>query len=204
MQSKNNERQAGTSEILPPNRIGSEERLCEALRLNRGIPAYAATALGVSRQAVWQYMKKRPHLIEFAADLKETQVDISEAKLFQAIDKGDVRAIIFHLRTIGKDRGYVERTEVTGENGGALQMVHSMGGPRTKADVLLDGFDDKMLNRDEKIALSELMEKIEKADDVMVLTAHEYTHMQALVSKGKPKAVEAEAIVEAEAVEQQS
>ena len=39
-------------------------------------------------------------------------VDMSEGALFKQIQEGNPAAIFFHLKTMGKKRGYVERQEV--------------------------------------------------------------------------------------------
>jgi hypothetical protein len=104
------------------NSIRSEERLIEALRKNRGVIAYAATVLGVSRQTVYEYIKNRPHLQAVVDDCRELSLDITEAKLFQSIESGNIQAIIFHLKTVGKDRGYTERSEVTGAQGAEIRV----------------------------------------------------------------------------------
>jgi hypothetical protein len=40
------------------------------------------------------------------------------------IKAGNVTAIIFYLKTQAKDRGYVERQELTGADGGKLQVEY--------------------------------------------------------------------------------
>ena len=49
-------------------------------------------------------------------------LDFAESKLFQKIKEGDSTAILFYLKTQGKARGYIERSEVTGANGGPVQV----------------------------------------------------------------------------------
>jgi hypothetical protein len=49
-------------------------------------------------------------------------VDVAESKLMAKIDAGDTTAIIFFLKTQGKGRGYVERQEVTGAEGNAIEV----------------------------------------------------------------------------------
>jgi hypothetical protein len=57
------------------------------------------------------------------AQCREDFIDFAENKLMERISEGDTTSIIFALKCLGKDRGYVERAalEVSGANGGALK-----------------------------------------------------------------------------------
>ena len=46
-----------------------------------------------------------------------------ESKLFSLIDSGDTGSTIFFLKTRGKKRGYVERSEITGADGKDLNYT---------------------------------------------------------------------------------
>jgi len=50
-------------------------------------------------------------------------VDTAEVMLAKAVAAGDIRAITFTLATKGKGRGYSQRTEITGADGGALVIA---------------------------------------------------------------------------------
>ena len=52
-------------------------------------------------------------------EAEETKKDYVEAKLSKLIDDESPAAIMFWLKCKAKDRGYVERQEVTGADGGA-------------------------------------------------------------------------------------
>jgi hypothetical protein len=55
-------------------------------------------------------------------DIRESNIDIAESKLMELIGKGQPSAIIFFLKCLGKDRGYVERVETTGKDGADLVL----------------------------------------------------------------------------------
>jgi hypothetical protein len=68
--------------------------------------------LGCSRSTVDRYIAKYPTVNRAFTEERETLLDLAEFKLFEQISAGNMTAIIFALKTIGKARGYVERQEV--------------------------------------------------------------------------------------------
>ena len=82
-----------------------------------GVIQTIATRLGVHRNTVNNYKEKWVTVRDAIEDEKETPIDLAEVKLFDEINKGNITAIIFMLKTKGKNRGYVERQEITGADG---------------------------------------------------------------------------------------
>lgn len=68
-------------------------------------------ALGISRQSFYNYKDSSEKLREQIEEADEAILDFAESKLMEHIDNGDVTSLIFFLKTKGKSRGYVERTE---------------------------------------------------------------------------------------------
>ena len=93
-----------------------------ALKSAAGNVSYAARELGVSRSTLYRRINESPTLQQSLVDSREELVDIAESALKNEVLNGNITAIIFTLKTLGKDRGYVERTqtEVSGKDGGAL------------------------------------------------------------------------------------
>lgn len=56
----------------------------------------------------------------------EALIDHVEDQLHAAIDKKDIASIIFFLKCRAKNRGYVERQEFTGPNGGPIESRLSL------------------------------------------------------------------------------
>ena len=50
-------------------------------------------------------------------------IDEAQGKLRQHVKRGSLPAIMFVLKTKGKNQGWVERQEVTGADGGAIVLV---------------------------------------------------------------------------------
>ena len=84
------------------------EEVVAALTKARGIQSAAAKFLGCSRGTVKRYMDKYPTIRKAAADAREDMLDYTETKLFQQISEGNMTAIIWYLKTQGKQRGYIE------------------------------------------------------------------------------------------------
>ena len=69
------------------------------------------TALGISRKTFYEWKDKKKKLAEGLEAAEESIIDFAESKLVEHINNDDVQALIFFLRTKGKKRGYVEKTE---------------------------------------------------------------------------------------------
>lgn len=92
-----------------------------ALKQSRGLVNPAARALKCSPRTVRRYINKYPTIKEVVSDERENMIDAAEAALFQEIEGGNMTAIIFTLKTVGKDRGYVERVEQSGPGGAPIE-----------------------------------------------------------------------------------
>jgi hypothetical protein len=86
----------------------------EALKKHQGLAALAADSLGVHVQTIYNYRDKYPTVADTIKHLREKRKDVVEGKLWSRINSDDTTAIIFFLKTQAKDRGYVERQEITG------------------------------------------------------------------------------------------
>lgn len=68
-------------------------------------------ALNISRRTFYQKKEKSKSLQDLLAEADESMLDFAESKLIEHINNNDTTCLIFFLKTKGKKRGYVERTE---------------------------------------------------------------------------------------------
>lgn len=97
----------------------------EAIRENKGFITQSAKSLGVSRRHLHRLINRHPTIKEAVQDAREEMKDFTESKLYQGIDNDNTALIIFYLKTQAKDRGYVERQEITGHGGGPVKIDFS-------------------------------------------------------------------------------
>jgi len=95
-------------------------QIIDALKEKHGNMSASARFLGCSRNTISRYIDTYPTVKAVYEEERETLIDFAENQLFKQVQEGNITAIIFTLKTIGKSRGYVERQEVTGANGGAI------------------------------------------------------------------------------------
>src|SRR5689334_3324767 len=94
------------------------EQVEAALRASAGIRSAAAVKLSCAPSTITNYIERHPVLHEVEREILDQNLDLAETKLLTAIRDGNLTAVIFYLKTKGKARGYTERAEVTGADGG--------------------------------------------------------------------------------------
>ena len=93
-----------------------------AIKQYSGNIAAIARSFGVSRQTIYKYIEDKPDLKQLIIDERESMIDNVESTLYAQARSGNTTAMIFFLKTQGKGRGYVERTEITGKDGVAIHI----------------------------------------------------------------------------------
>lgn len=87
-----------------------KDEVRRALLDAHGLKAVAARKLGVERITLNLFIERHDDLKELAYAIDEETIDFAESKLLQAINNGNVRAIIYYLTNKGKSRGYGKDT----------------------------------------------------------------------------------------------
>ena len=82
-----------------------------AVDATKGMVYLAARHLGCTPKTVFNYAKRYPTIQQAIDDNRGKVLDVAEVKLYDAILAGEHWAIAFALKTIGRKRGYVERSE---------------------------------------------------------------------------------------------
>lgn len=84
---------------------------------NKGNISHAQRSIGVrTRQTIYNWRKNNEVFNDLFNEIKEEQIDIIESKLSELIDEKNPIAIMFALKTIGKNRGYTEKIETENTN----------------------------------------------------------------------------------------
>lgn len=91
----------------------NQKRLLKALEQTVGILTPALKMAGVTHNSHYDWLNKSENYKKEYEKIKETQIDFVESKLLNKIKEGDTTAIIFYLKTKGKDRGYSEKIDLS-------------------------------------------------------------------------------------------
>ena len=101
-----------------------KEQVLAAIKGSMGIISKIAHNLdGCAWGTANKYVNRWAETRAAYADESERALDLSESQLLKAVQAGDGPMIRFHLATKGKQRGYTERHEVTGAEGGAVRVI---------------------------------------------------------------------------------
>lgn len=84
------------------------EKVAMAYKKSAGNLTLTADSLGINRRTLDRWREKYPELDEMMRDVEEGLLDLCESRLMQQINESNLTAIIFYLKTKGKQRGYIE------------------------------------------------------------------------------------------------
>ncbi len=98
----------------------NKKALLEALEASLGVISTAVKKVGLSRSCYYKYVEADPEFQAAVLEIEQGAIDFVESQLFKQIKEGNTTATIFYLKTKGKNRGYIERQEITGIEGTKL------------------------------------------------------------------------------------
>lgn len=95
----------------------SKKAIIEALHRTHGMIFLAAKELGCAPVTIYRHAAKDKKIQEIIDSYRGQLIDKAELKLEQAVLNGEPWALNLTLKTLGKNRGYIERQEITGADG---------------------------------------------------------------------------------------
>lgn len=131
----------GTNESLQPSRGGQiktrtlKKFFLEKMRSTLGNVTRSCEEIGISRQAYYAWLKADSKFAAAVNEIVESSIDFAESCLFQQMREGNTTAIIFYLKTRGKDRGYIESKRIEASGDFNMELP--------KIDLELVGGDDE-------------------------------------------------------------
>jgi transposase-like protein len=100
----------------------SKKAIIEAIKDSGGIMSTIARRLGVTWHTADSWVKQYDETKQALQDERETILDLAESTLFRNIKDGNSQDAKWLLSTMGKNRGYSERQEITGVDGGPIDV----------------------------------------------------------------------------------
>ena len=99
-----------------------KEAFIVALEKALGIVSQAAKQVGIDRTTPNRWMKEDEEFKDRVEEIQNVVGDFAETKLYELVNDGNPSAVIFLCKTKFKNRGYVERQEITGVDGSNLDI----------------------------------------------------------------------------------
>ena len=101
----------------------TKKALLEALEKTLGIVTTACKVVGVQRGTFYRYYNEDKDFAKAVKEIENVVLDFAESQLHKQIKDNNTSSTIFYLKTKGKNRGYVERQEITGKEGEPIQIT---------------------------------------------------------------------------------
>lgn len=98
--------------------------MIEALERSLGVVTTACNIVGVSRETHYRWMREDSEYSRAVVELENVALDFAESQLHKQIQEGNTATIIFYLKTKGKRRGYIEKSQV--EHSGQVSIAEQL------------------------------------------------------------------------------
>ena len=96
---------------------GKKKIMIEALMDQLGVVTAACKQTGISRQTHYRWLNEDANYKIWADEVPDLCLDFAENSLFGLMREGNIASVIFYLKTKGKKRGYIEKTEIEHSGG---------------------------------------------------------------------------------------
>lgn len=100
--------------------------LLDALEKSLGIVTTACKKAGLNRSTYYEYMANDPEFVKQVKDIENIVKDFVESQLHKQIKEGNHVSTIFYLKTKGRDRGYQESVQVSGDDKQPITVVRNI------------------------------------------------------------------------------
>ena len=102
----------------------NKENFLQAYKESAENIAHACKSANINRQTYYNYLEKFDTFKKECHNIKEENIDFAESILMGEIRNKNMTATIFFLKTIGRNRGYVERQEMDVEGSFNLSVEY--------------------------------------------------------------------------------
>ena len=109
------------SPVAPSPKKIDDNDLQKMLSESNGNISHVARLMGVSRKAIHAHVNANPELKQILDDSRQTMLDEAENALLSAVREKQGWAVCFTLKTIGQERGYIERADQS--HSGSVEVI---------------------------------------------------------------------------------
>jgi len=101
-----------------------KKAMIKAMEKSLGIVKTACESVGIARSTHYLWLEQDDKYRDEMKDVLELKRDFVESKLLKLVDQGDTAATIFASKALLKNRGYVERQEITGADAAPIIIIN--------------------------------------------------------------------------------
>ena len=99
-----------------------KEAFLKALEKSLGIVTKACKEVDIHRNTYYLWLKEDEDFKRSVEDIENVALDFAESALHEQIKEGIPSSTMFYLKTKGKKRGYIEKTET--QHSGRIESVN--------------------------------------------------------------------------------
>ena len=93
-----------------------KKAMIEAMQKSLGIVTTATKTVGIHRATHYDWINNDPEYLRSVNEIKEMAHDFVESQLYNQIKEGNTTATIFYMKCKMRERGYIEKHEISVES----------------------------------------------------------------------------------------